>query len=360
MSDRGHQNSFRLTSDRDYRRGVILGLTLAEVMLLLIFLLLMAAGILLARSQEKADLATKRVAAVEHDLAPLLNALKQNGYALANADELAAVIRRAHQADMLDSELSAVRSIAAQVTQESAKRQKELEAARMARSAVQQELSKTKQELSEVRETVATAQRDSAAQQDALEAARMVQERMVRALSDAKKELATRQAGNDTEKLINYDAMLKILNAVPGGAGSHPDQTLSNMVGQNRQAAAELARVKGNGGSGLPYCWTTEGGQPVYMLRFELLDTGFRALELPERPRSGDPAWGLLSNLPRNSIVQENDLMQDLSRISDDSKRKNCRYAVEVVDRTSPTNKKDYRHLNYVLDLIFHRRELNP
>lgn len=58
-----------LEAERGHRRGVVLGLTMAEIMLLLLFCLLLAAAGLLEESKDKLDAATARALAAEASLA---------------------------------------------------------------------------------------------------------------------------------------------------------------------------------------------------------------------------------------------------------------------------------------------------
>jgi hypothetical protein len=317
VTNRIQRDSFRLASDRDYRRGVILGLTLAEVMLLLIFLLLLAAAALLDRAERRAENAVARSTALERDLGPMLDAFQRSGQAITSADELVAIVRRARDADLLESALAAARAAAAQ----NVVRQSEVEAARLERNALAREL--------------------DAAQRD-----------LVAAKADA-----TRVA-SDGGKLLTYNELLQTLDTLPGGAGAHPEKTLANVIGQYRQAMQELGRLKGNG-SGLPFCWVAPSGQPIYMLVFELRDAGFVVHEQQPRPRPEDAAWALLGGLPRDTLIRDVDLTGMAAPLVTEANRRQCRYAADVIDRTNAANKSGYRHLNYVLDLAFARRELN-
>ena len=77
----------------------------------------------------------------------------------------------------------------------------------------------------------------------------------------------------------------------------------TDLTGQNAQMRNELARLNGNNGSGLPYCWTTPDGQPVYMLRVMLRDAGVIANDIQPRSRPDDTAWQLLEPLNRGQLL---------------------------------------------------------
>ena len=301
------RTSFRLASDRDYRRGVILGLTLAEVLLLLVFLLLLAAGAIFARAQEETVQQSARIAKLQSQLQPVIDSLNKSGYAISDIDDMAALIRRGQEADALRDQVQEMRSA----------------------------LTAAVQQRKETEINLEQAQRE-------LEMAR----------SEAAKAAAS------FGKAQEYDKLVEVLQSLPGGAGDHPEQELLNRLGQYRQAMQELARLKGNG-SGLPFCWVTPTGQPIYMLRFELHDDGFIVHEEQPRPRPDDQAWVLLSNLPREAVIPGGELSALAAPLRADGDRRKCRYAVDVLDRTGVTNKPGYRHLNYLLDAVFARREIN-
>ena len=101
MSIQDGQSSFQLTSDRDYRRGVILGLTLAEVLLLLVFLLLLAAGSILTHAHEDAARQAARVDDLASRLAPVIAALTRAGFPVGNIDDLSTLLRQGQEAAAL-------------------------------------------------------------------------------------------------------------------------------------------------------------------------------------------------------------------------------------------------------------------
>jgi hypothetical protein len=72
----------RVADEREQRRGLVLGLTLAEVLLLLLFLLLLAMASQLRRSQSLADIAQQRYQDLSRSLdqiKPIQEALMAGG-----------------------------------------------------------------------------------------------------------------------------------------------------------------------------------------------------------------------------------------------------------------------------------------
>ena len=79
--------------NRGYRRGMIFGYTMAEVVLLLVFILLLLMGYNIAKQNEKIALEGKRVLAL---------AYKDLGTHVADADELESLMQPAAYSDYCD------------------------------------------------------------------------------------------------------------------------------------------------------------------------------------------------------------------------------------------------------------------
>jgi hypothetical protein len=312
-------SGFRLADPQEYRRGVIFGLTLAEVMILLVFLLLLSCGALLARREEEIGHLQGRIAAFETDMAPVIGQMRKHGLAIADLDELVARLDRADRAARLQQELA---------------------------SAV-----------------------------TALDAARSESTRLFREAFDLRARIEKLSKENQAmlARLTEADALLGIMREVPGNGGTAADKlkdlldratkqmaASQDLTGQNAQMRAELARTKGNGGSGLPYCWTTPDGKPVYMLRVSLRDdNGVIVNELNPRPRPDDKAWPLLNAVPRGERIPVSTLLSASAPLQAAANAAGCRYAVLAVDGTGQTNKPGYKSLMGRLWSVFMVHEVS-
>ena len=243
----------RLADAQGYRRGMVLGLTMAEIMLLLVFLLLLAASALLFR-RDGADALAQA----------------QRDRQAASAGELADLRARA--------------------------------AAQEAR------LGTLEAGLAQSHAEVVRAEEG-------------------RALADA---ALARQSANVRAQAAQLAAAQAEAHAVSG---------------QNAQMRAELSRLHGNAGSGLPYCWTTPDGRPVTALRVQLRDGGVIAQEPSPRPRPEDPAWATLAGLQRNVLLPVESFMAQTAGLVAQSDADRCRFAIDVIDGTSATNKPGYKGL---------------
>ncbi len=310
MSGRGGQTSFQLASDRDYRRGVILGLTLAEIMLLLVFLLLLAAGTILTRAQEEAARQAARVAGLTSTLGPVMDALSRNGVRAEDIDQLSALLRRGQEADALRKEVDDMRSALSQAHRERASEREFLE--------------RTQADLAIVRRELASAKADQS------------------------------KLAELTEKAEVLDRIAKTLDGLPGSAGARPEQVLANTVGQWREAIERLKRLPGGG---KPVCWARPNGDPESMFMVELRDDGYWVRDVAPRPRPDDPAWAMAARLPRDALIEARDINAAMSGVIAEANRRQCRFAVTVRDRTGSSNKAQYKRLNYPLYQAFEVKE---
>lgn len=315
-------SGFRLTSDQDYRRGMILGLTLAEMLILLVFLLLLSAAALLAHREHEIAVLTTDLGKLKSEMAPVETALQQQGVSILDADNVAALLERGQHAQEIQNALQAARDNLA--------------------VALQREHSA---------ETALTATRSDLAQSRTR-------------LQDLQQHLA--QAETNLHQVTQErDQIATLLQTLPGGDQGKPVPRLQNFIGQYRQATNELARLKGNGGPGLPYCWASfPRGDPLYMLRITLhgstaQDVMVTAADIAPRARPDSTAWSLIDALPRGQPMPLSALLADVGALKRHAEEMKCRYAVEVIDDTASTNKLGYKEAMNRLWGAFYLREVH-
>lgn len=305
---------FKLADPREYRRGVVLGLTLAEVLVLLVFLLLLAmSALLLRRDREQAAL-MQQLSRYEVLLRPVTEALASKGVVVENTDQLASLIERGSTADSLRSRLDEAG--------------RKLEASAAANERQEAELSKLRE--------------------------------------------ATREMARMSEAVAEHAALAAVLERVAGQQFQSLPEKLASLVqkattvevatvsltGQNAQMRAELARLKGNGGSGQPYCWALPDGRAQYMLKVEMQDSGVVVRDLEPRARPEDPAWPLLDGVPRGRLMPMSEFIAHTSPLQGRANTERCRYAIQAVDGTSITNKPGYKQSIGRLWSVFMVREV--
>nr|WP_294523825.1 hypothetical protein [uncultured Rhodopila sp.] len=302
---------FRLSDPQEYRRGVVLGLTLAEVLVLLVFLLLLSMAALLLRKERERDVLLLRLDHYTTMFQPLTKALASRGMPVDDTDGLASLIERGSEAESLRTRLK------------EARQQLDAAAAKAA-------------QLSTENETLAA-----------------VLERIPGSPGQPPKE----RIDNLVRRAAANEALAAFLEHLPGGPAQPPQEKLDNLVkraaanegaianltGQNNQMRTELLRVKGNGGSGLPYCWAFPDGKAQYMLKVEMLDDGVIVRDIDPRVRAEDPVWQMLDAVTRERLMPLVTFLNQVAPLQARASTDRCRYSILVVDSTGRTNKPGYK-----------------
>ncbi len=302
---------FQLSAPNEYRRGVVLGLTLAEVLVLLAFLLLLTMTALLVRhDHEQAELHRQldRDAQIIH----LVQQAAARQGVVVDDDRLANLIRDGAEADRLRSQLREAR------------------------------------------------QRADAAAKAAAD------DQAIVALLERVPGPASEQPAEKLARVIAQAEKDRSLNAELSKQNNQLTQTLAgmstrdtNLTGQNNQMRAELARLHGNGGSGLPDCWTSPNGATQYMLKVDMHDDGVIVSDFGARPRPDDPAWQTLDPIARGQLMPLEAFMSDVAPLKARETADRCRYAIEVRDSTGRTNKPGYKHSMGSLWGVFQLHEVD-
>jgi hypothetical protein len=292
---------------------MILGLTLAEMLILLVFLLLLSAAALLVHREQEVATLTAQVGHLKTEMGEVEGVLRQKGVSVLDADNLVALLERGRHATETEAALAQTRDELATALQRVTQTENTLDGAHS--------------ELAAMRSQLQTLEHDRSA--------------LAGQLAETKSTV--------TQLAAERDQMAAMLSTLPGGGTGRPTGNLANFIGQYKQATDELARVKGNGGSGLPHCWASyPKGDPLYMLRITLegattQDIMARADDVSPRPNPADPAWPLIGDLPRGRFMPLSDLVGRVGGLSRRAADLKCHYAVEVIDHTAATNKPGYK-----------------
>ncbi len=290
---------------------MVLGLTLAETLILLTFLLLLTTSAMTLHADRRASHLATELRHTEAVIAPIADELRLDGHRIANPRALVSLLERARREPAL----------AAQLTRTEA----------MLRTAHSQLAAGTERNTALVTEIdrLRSAQRGSvtkAVQRDQMVA--MLHRLPLAATAQDRSPVALLGAE------IQQAASLRDANATLGG--------------QNAQM--RLAFLHQRGGSGLPYCWPTASGQPEYMLVLTIRDAGSAGAsavvvsDFTPRARPDAPEWTMLRNLPRNRKIATTEFIADTAALRALARDKKCLYAMEAIDRTGPTSKAAYKN----------------
>lgn len=304
----------RVADEREHRRGLVLGLTLAEVLLLLLFVLLLVLG---RKVEFWKTIADDKSA----ELTVALDTFKPIQDAMAGSDGSKSI-----------SEL-------------------------VQRLARVQQLEKTVAQLKE--------------ENSALNS----QMTVVKSLgSDTQKRLREIGSAFDRAAKVNPNdppaALKRALDVLDKlGPNTSPDQvkSLSEMTAdanlKDSYASLEADREKirqqrdnlmrGGNGLTLPSCWTQPNGQTEYMFDVTTVDNGLNVRDATPS-RASDPAWKYVEAFQRNTVISENVFFQNTAKLFAYSNQQKCRFYAILRDGTGAQSKERYKRLRKIVEGHFY------
>jgi hypothetical protein len=310
--------SLRIANEREQRRGLVLGLTLAEVLLLLLFLVLLALAAKLQRLRfeaEQANLRSAELSSSLEQLKPLQAALLAAGVAdIQGVKELALRFRRLKD---VEEENARLKRDNANLTETSA----------LAKSFGLESSEKLKM----IAMAMSHASKIDPSDPPAL---------LKRAL-DVLNKLGNSTTPDDVRPLS------EIKTAFEAG------EKLASVEAQRDKLQRDVNNLM-RGGNGLTYpsCWTKPSGQTEYIFDITLYDGGLKVRDAtPERAR--DAAWAMVSAFPRDKLVSVESFIKATSRLFEWSKEQKCRFY--TIDRDATGNDKQrYVHMRQAIEGNFY------
>ncbi|MGJ0622243.1 MAG: hypothetical protein ACR65Z_16265 [Methylocystis sp.] len=318
--------------DRQFRRGVVLGLTMAEILLLLIFVLLL---ILAARLVDE-----KAIAATATDTVATLRA------------------RLAVAQQQLDGNFD--------ITKEYVRIEEELTAARQDLAETEHRLTEAEKATAEMAEAAALGREimdeiqaiDPAAGPDALETL----------ISEAKTGRAViAQAESLNPEATPEEALQDLMRDAAAGRQSQADiasaadamaqlescqSTLQNCKGQTAYLNGQLGRA----GFGEPPCWVSPEGRIEYIFAARLTDQGIILIDyaLPHRAKQQAelPLDGIRFGVP----LEAGSFRRAVSDLFAWSVVNECRFVVDFYDETGH-DKNHFKTLQHAVEANFFIRE---
>jgi hypothetical protein len=325
---------------REYRRGMVLGLTLAETMLLLLFLLMMVVAALLWRAGEEvrgardardaaisgaADQA-RRLRVVEAELRPLLEELARHGQDASSAAGLAGRLDRARS---IEAELARQRDALAEA-------EANARAERAARQRAEAEIRRLREE---ERRWQPAALTDVLAPLRPIDPSRPPEE----VLSELVEVLARQPEAGQPGAVAVLSARLDraAAAAAEAGAARQRSEAFAREIGALEAEVDRLRRlVAGRGGAGelYPSCWAS-AGQAEYVFEIVLRNGGqVEVQDLAPAARRTEEPWTRLGPFARGEPVPIETFLAAVRGLAEWSARQRpeCRFHVRVRNGLRP------------------------
>jgi len=307
-----------LDQNRAYRKGVILGFTMAEISILIIFCLLLATSFLI---EEKNDVISK----VSHEN----NELSQ---VKSRLDELRKNSTSQIEFDDLFQELTRSKAQAEEI------------------NALKADLNKRLHELQEL---------------DVLKsnnADKPIEEIFSELVSDAQytKEIK-KNLNNSTQKNLSGEQIAQTINS---------SGKLTEVVTEKMNALVEIERLKGQlansqtklerlgKGTEMPACWAdAKTGKPEYIFKIELTSNGLIIQDQHLQSRINDQKLLPVNMIHFEKSLSPRDFLAQTRPLSQWSIQHNCRFFVKAKDEPPVNQKNTYKAMLRTLESHFYKLE---
>lgn len=295
-----------IAHESEHRRGLVLGLTLAEVLILLLFLLLLAFGV----------------------------RLTQLSHAAAAADALAPLVL-----ELQNRNVSGIDNIQAL-------------ADRLARVG---ELEKSNIELRRENTDLALLRALGPKAPEIVRSLETIVRRAERIRPDDPPVLLTRL--DQIIEVVGFDADPEILKQLSELAARAKELERTNVVlieDRDRFRRERDSLMRG-GGRGLMYpnCWTNDRNETEFIFDVTIQDSGLVVQNVPSA-RKTDDTWKLVDDFPRGVEISESRFRRATSRLFAWSKEHECRFIVIMRDGTGPASKPQYKVMRAAVEQNFY------
>jgi hypothetical protein len=302
----------RVAEEREQRRGLILGLTLAEIMLLLLFILLLVLGSEISTWRDRYEQLGETLV----ELKPLQEALMAGG--VVDVDNVQELISRFRSLRNTEQEIAKLK-------------------AENAALSTQSELFNSMGLSSDDKRRAFATTVKRAAEVDPNDPPAVLK----RALD------VIDRLGVSTQP----DQVEPLSEMVTGPESEKKLAALEADLDQARRERNNLMRGPGNGLT-YPSCWTNAAGQTEYIFDVTLADAGVHVKDASPG-RANDKAWTLVGSFARDTMVNEKVFIQATRKLFEWSKNQNCRFYAIVRDGTGPS-KARYKHLQEMVQGNFY------
>jgi hypothetical protein len=311
--------SRRAVEEREQRRGLVLGLTLAEVLLLILFLLMLALG---------SRMEYWRIEA-EH---------RQQNYneLVATHDSLKAI-----QAELVKNGAVDVNSVQGLVT-----RLSRVEESERSLSKLQQDYSVLSSQVVVLKSLGVDTGKALQTVSAALERAKQIDPNDPPALLKRALDIIERLgASTQLEQVKPLSQMI---------ADSQMKQQLATSETDREKLRQQLDGLRVGNGLTYPPCWPAAKGKTEYMFDVIAKDDGIIVRDAFLESKKSDAAWKYVDSFPRNVVISEKKFNEATGKILPYSNQNNCRFYIRLYDGTARENKARYIHLRAAVAANFY------
>lgn len=313
-----------LDQNRAYRKGLILGFTMAEISILIIFCLLLATSFIIQKKDQEMSKfveENKKLSEVKSTLKKLgINSITQNKF-----DDLFQELKRLKEQNQNSEQL-------------------------------QQQIEKLRDDtklVSNIKQILST-------QNTTNESIENTINRLVKESEFSKKLKDTLK--NETLQESSPQVIAEIVNS---------SGNLKNVMSEKMEALTEVERLKGQlanaqiklerlgKGTEMPACWANpQNGKPEYIFKIDLTSNGLIIHNQNLPNRVNDQNLLPLNTIQFDQNLSQNNFLTQTNPISQWSIKHNCRFFVLVNDSTEANQKNVYKTMLHTLESQFYKFEV--
>ena len=313
-----------LDQNRAYRKGLILGFTMAEISILIIFCLLLATSFLIQEKNKIIQEKNKIISKLSHENNELNQVkIKLDAFKKSSTSQM--------EFDDLFQELTRSKAQAEKVKK------------------LQDELSKR---LTEVKELEAILQTNTSN--------KSIKEIMSELVADAQYTKEIKESlNNRTLKDHSAKEIAQIINS---------SGKLAEVVTEKMKAIVEVERLKGQlanaqtklerlgKGTEMPACWAdSQTGKPQYIFTINLTSNGLIIHNEQVQSRVNDQKLLPINTIHFDQNMNQKDFLSQTSPLYQWSKQNNCRFFVIAKDDTSSDQKNTYKAMLRSIESHFYK-----
>jgi hypothetical protein len=347
----------RVLSEREHRRGLVLGLTLAEIMLLLLFLLLLALGNALRKEKAFLEIEREKVARREKELEDARaweRVLKDNG-----EESWITVAKRNAQLEKENTQLKERNTELRRVATDQQSEIDKLEPARAIATRINPAdppavLQRSAELMEKIGADFANDILDHPEKASTLVQLRPLLERAekinpddpavaLRRAVELAEHLGPQLTGAGSEKIKELASNITNAEAV----NAQREEKL-------KQVELQLENLKRRGGNDYPSCWIASDGSTEYMFSITIRDGGILFQDAAPPYRRLHEAAALMTGVPRSVELTEKLFRQYAEPIRSWSEERECRFFVKMKDETAMRSKEVYKRLRRLVENHFY------
>jgi hypothetical protein len=336
ISTEVHIMTAYVVNESEHRRGLVLGLTLAEILLLLLFLLLLALGSQIRKEQSRYA-----------ELRPLLKTSTVQELA-ANLNRLPGLEEQVRKLQMSNADLEQKLSVLDDLGPNATQMVKDFKESLILAAPIDPD-----DPPSVLRRALRLIQLTAKSNLDISQHSTLLENTIQRAAGvDPENPPAVLEKAMNTFEQLGSLFKPEELDSIP--------KTIAGLHEKTERYRRERDNLMRSGrGLVFPSCWTSDSGDTEYIFDVTIRDSGVLVKDSGPAYRKAHESWKFVDEFAREMEIPETKFRNATARLYNWSRQHDCRFVVTMRDQTEPTSKDRYKALRSLVEQHFYVRSLD-